>query len=415
MKTYVIICCFADKIAGGPIYYSNKAKFMEELGWNVVVIPADTGKKAAVPGLAKYFGPWVPNLGYMPSEFSRKQREKIMTQLLSFVPNGQDEIIIETGNDYTAYWGELLAERIHAKHIVIFLDENNPFITKDVMGFYKFKYDRNELACISLQVMQNQFKGLLDLSIEECRALPCDCTNSIEDYEHPLVNEIVKSKYNIGYIGRLEKPFMQEILNGFVAFCKAYPDDSISITFFGGAYNVATIKRIEELFQPFSNVTMLISGYLYPLPLQALQKMDVFVSGAGSTYVAAKSGTYSVNIDQLNFQPTGVFVSDAKGYITVKCPNGSTVFDYLKWILVDKRDLPQPPVADYKNDWRKVCDNFKLHLDFIKNSSSLYDYYDIVNMSTPKGRKKRMMRSIFGVEGYEKLHNGLVSLTKILR
>ena len=386
---------------------------MEEQGWNVVVIPADTGKKAAVPGLAKYFGPWVPNLGYMPSEFSRKQREKIMTQLLSFVPNGQDEIIIETGTDYTAYWGELLAERIHAKHIVIFLDENNPFITKDVIGFYKFKYDRNELACISLQVMQNQFKGLLDLSIEECRALPCECTNSIEDYEHPLVNEIVKSKYNIGYIGRLEKPFMQEILKCFVEFCKAYPDDSISITFFGGAYNVATIKRIEELFQPFSNVTILISGYIYPLPLQALQKMDVFVSGAGSASVGMKTGVYSVRMDVVDYHVVGLQLDSLGDY--AKCPNGSTVFDYLKWILVDKTELPLPPAEDFKNDWRKVCDNFKLHLDFIRNSSSLYDYYDIVNMSTPKGRKKRMMRLIFGVEGYEKLHNGLVGLAKILR
>lgn len=415
MRTYIIICCFADKIAGGPIYYSNKVRYMEEQGWNVVVIPADTGKKAAVPGLAKYFGPYVPYLGYMPSEFNKRQRERIMAQLMSFVPDNQDEIVIETGNDYTAYWGELLAQRIKAKHVVIFLDENNPFITADVIGFYKFKYDRNELACITKPVMQNLFKGFMELSLEQCKALPCDCTNSIEDYDDLLIEKVNKAKYNIGYIGRLEKPFMPAILNGFVEFCKAYPCDSISITFFGGAYHQNTINEIESMFQSFKNVTTLISGYMYPLPIKALQKVDVFVSGAGSAFVAAKAGVYSVNIDVLNYQPTGVFVADVKGRTSSQCPLGNTVLDYLKWILVDKTELPLPPAEDYKNDWQKVCNAFSLHLNFIKNSSSTIGYFDIINMSTSKGRKKRIMRSVIGVEGYEKLHTGMVQIVKNLK
>ena len=43
MKTYIIICAFADKIAGGPIYNANKVRYMKEKGWNVVVVRTDVG------------------------------------------------------------------------------------------------------------------------------------------------------------------------------------------------------------------------------------------------------------------------------------------------------------------------------------------------------------------------------------
>ena len=51
MKTYIIICAFADKIAGGPIYNANKVRYKKEKGWNVVVVRTDVGTRAAIPGL----------------------------------------------------------------------------------------------------------------------------------------------------------------------------------------------------------------------------------------------------------------------------------------------------------------------------------------------------------------------------
>lgn len=401
MKTYIIICCFADKVAGGPIYYANKVRYMKENGWNVAVIPADTGEKSAVRGLDEYFGPYVPYLGYMPSEFNQRQRERIISQLLSFVPSNQEKIIIETGNDYTAYWGELLAKRICAKHIIIFLDEQNPFITNDVIDFYRFKYNRNELACISKPVMQNLFKGMMDLTLEQCKALPCSCTNSIEDYDTPLTEQVGKANYNIGYIGRLEKPFMPEILKGFVSFCESHPENSISITFFGGSYSQTITDEIQNMFRPFTHVTVYITGYLYPLPLKALQKMDVFVSGAGSAIVAAKAGVWSVKVDILSYKPIGVLLNNSN---YVKCPIGNTVTDYLEWLLVDKTSVPNPPQPYYMNDWEEVSKNFKQHMTFINNSDSTVEYFNVIGMSTIKGKVKKLLRSLFGVRGYETLH-----------
>ena len=85
MKTYIIICAFADKIAGGPIYNANKVRYMKEKGWNVVVVRTDVGTRAAIPGLEEYFKNFLPEAGYIPTEFTKCQREKLLKILLSTV------------------------------------------------------------------------------------------------------------------------------------------------------------------------------------------------------------------------------------------------------------------------------------------------------------------------------------------
>ena len=44
-------------------------------------------------------------------------------------------VVIETGTDYTAYWGELLAEKLNGRHIITLLDEYNDKITSKVAPF----------------------------------------------------------------------------------------------------------------------------------------------------------------------------------------------------------------------------------------------------------------------------------------
>ena len=64
-----------------------------------------------------------------------------------------------------------------------------------------------------------------------------------------------------------------------------------------------------------------LQGILFPLPIAALQKMDVFVSGAGSASVAAKVGISSIKIDILSYKVLGIML-DYKGLSYTKCPYG---------------------------------------------------------------------------------------------
>lgn len=405
-KTYVVICGFADVVAGGPIYYANKVRYMKDLGWNVVVIPTNKGKHVYIHGMEQYLGPYVPFILDIPSEYSKRQREKLVSYLQRFIPEDAGYTVIETGTDYTCYWGEALAERIKAKHIVIFLDEQNPRVDEKTIGFYLFKYDRHEMACISKPVMQNMFKKYRQLSLDECYGLSCVCSNSIEDYDSPLISEIERSEWNIGYIGRLEKPFTPTIVDGIVKFCKAYSGRSITVVFFGGAFEQKTVDNIKSHFADLRNVKLLISGYLFPLPLKALKKMDIFVSGAGSARVATEAGVYSVHINMLSYVPEGLMRTSNRTPFYDRCPLGNSIFDYLKWVLVDKDDLPPRPVEDYSNDWEFVKSSFEEHVRFIESSCKNEAYYDVEKLGiSDKRRKKRFYRSILGLPLYNFLHN----------
>lgn len=412
MRTYIIICGFADVIAGGPIYYANKVRYMEQFGWQVIVIPTNNGKKVLVQGMEKFLGPYVPFILDSPNEYNKKQREILIDYLESFVPKEREKTIIETGTDYTNYWGEALAERINAKHIVIFLDEQNPRVTKDVIDFYKFKYNRHELACITKPVMQNLFKGYMTLDLKECYALRCDCTNVLDDYEHEINSLIPKSDYNIGYIGRLEKPFFSIIVDEFISFCKRNGRKKITVVFFGGAFEQKTVDALEDKFKSLSNVRVFVTGYLFPLPIAALRKMDIFVSGAGSARVAAKAGVLSVQVDMLSYEPLGIML-DYTFTNYKKCPIGNKISDYLDWILVHKEPkLPLPLGVNYKKDWDFVCECFEEHLKFIEQSSSEPAYYDLSKLGISlKQKMRKIFRSILGLKLYNSLRKNKIYLS----
>ena len=147
MKTYIMIFGIANIVAGGPIYNANKIRFLESRGWNVVVFPTDSGNIYIKP-LEKYNNMSCGFVHFPPYIFRKKQVEKFVTKMADAIP-ASNELIIETGTDYTALWGELLAKKIKARHIVMFLDEKNENINAYSSSFYEFKYKRNELYSIS--------------------------------------------------------------------------------------------------------------------------------------------------------------------------------------------------------------------------------------------------------------------------
>ena len=155
--------------------------------------------------------------------------------MASRVEPTSDEIIIETGTDYTALWGELLARDLNAKHFIMFLDEKNPNVNNDTYAFYKFKYDRNELASISLDSLDYILGKYFELHNKEEHVLKACCTNSVKDIECEWIDCIPKADYTIGSIGRLEKAFVPIIVDGICEFAQKVPDKKIAIVFFGDA------------------------------------------------------------------------------------------------------------------------------------------------------------------------------------
>lgn len=234
MKTYIMMFGIANIVAGGPIYNANKIEYLEQNGWDVIVFPIDDGKIFIEP-LNKYSGQAYEFIREPVSLFSKKELKEKVNLLTSKIDDTSNNIVIETGTDYTALWGELLARKLNAKHFIMFLDEKNPNVNKDTYAFYKFKYDRNELASISLKSLDCIFGKYFELHNKEEHVLNACCTNSVKNIECKWLDSIPDADYAIGSIGRLEKAFVPVIVDGICEFSRKVPEKKIAVVFFGDA------------------------------------------------------------------------------------------------------------------------------------------------------------------------------------
>lgn len=409
MKVYVMMFGIANIVAGGPIYNVNKIEYLEKHGWNVIVFPIDDGDIYIEP-LKKYSGQSYEFIKESVSVFSKQELENKLSLLVSKIDRTCDEIIIETGTDYTALWGELLARELKAKHFIMFLDEKNPNVNKDTYAFYKFKYDRKELASISLKSLDCIFGKYFELHNKEEHVLKACCTNSVKNIECKWLDSIPDADYAIGSIGRIEKAFVPVIVEGICEFSRKVPEKKIAVVFFGDASNEEAVTIIKEKIEKNNNIQMFITGYMWPIPEEAIKKMNVFVSGAGSARVSANCGITTIRMDVINNVPIG-FVKDAKNYKYLSLnKHNATVCDYLDEVLLKgtNPEICNKMSIDEQMMWINEC--FDQHMRFIKNSISEKNYYQVEKLCNKSGKFikfyiKKIIIHIWGYDGYIKLKN----------
>lgn len=189
-KGYYIIFCDIAYISGGSIYCRNKALYMEEQGWNVIVVPTRRAE-SKIDGMSRFATSSFPFINSNPNIFPVRARNLFLEALCSELHiDKQIPIVIETGTDFTALWGEVLARRLKAKHIIEFQDEANKWVNEKSYQFYKFKFERGELACISKEAMKHIFGSYWEINDENAVALSFSCTNVIENYHSDILEKL---------------------------------------------------------------------------------------------------------------------------------------------------------------------------------------------------------------------------------
>lgn len=403
MNTYIIISAFTNYVSGAPIYHRNKLKFLENLGWRIVAVSVDPGE-VYIDGLKKFSKISFPFIRKHPNEFPKKIRYELLELIQSYIDfKGDGQCIIETGTDYTAYWGELLASYMKAKHIVFFLDENNKNVTFQHMAFFDFKHKRREFACINSKITKKFFEGYKIISDYEAYSIIAYCNNSVEPINNEFSRSIERKEFNIGSIGRLEKVFVQTIIDGILEFAKKHDDVEIQILFLGGAENTV-IENIKKQFELIKNVRLKISGYIFPIPQSVVQKMDVFFSGSGSALASANQGVATIAMDVNNGKPIG-YVLDTNEAMFFNDNNLSKqVIDYLNENFYKSDTIPKCKVKNINEEWEIICKEFHRQMDFINKTCGVIEYYDIEKLPLDiKQKIRKVIRFLIGEQLYFKI------------
>ena len=372
MKYYLFLTTLIRNIGGGHIYTLNKTKYLQRLGYDVGFFHADVRHgEIIIKDLLPYEYNCDNHLQYPTYFFRRKTQEQVISSICNLIPKTCNEIIIESQTLICSTWGELLAKRLNAKHIIYLLSENHYIRNRSLYFFFRFKLARRELTGIVKKSLPILFKGWQTITEKESYSLTARSANVLADIPYPEIQSIPQSDYTIGSIGRIDKLFLIESLKKIVDFIKLHPEKTFTILLIGDSSEKSTKNSIKKIFDGLSNVKIFITGLIYPIPVELVLMPDVFISAAGACHVSNSLGKVTISIDANDFKPIGIIGKTTNNTLFRGNEPEVSLHELLEAILIKK---------EYKSEiveWNQINYDYTDHLDFVRQSDNSKQYFDI--------------------------------------
>lgn len=356
------------EIGGGELYVAGKAQYLESCGWDVrMFFKASANSESKIPALKKYLKVggdcfFLQQPPYKLKKYEQETALNTMIQKLNLSDLNNCEIIIESYHHINAFWAELLAAKLGARHIFVATGEyyrTEPFYEENLDYFY-FKWKRNEFAYSVLGMIGKLFNGYKNITaakydMPEFVREP-DAVQDVHDFP---IDKIPKMDWNICHIGRITKEYVPGVITGVAEFARRHPDKKINFIFVGDI----NFRRdfIIKSFEGVNNVILTALGDMVPIPRILFSKVDVICAMAGAATHTVHEGPYLIVGSAKNpYRTPGVL-----GYDTKDTIYGDGTFSYVEALenvlvkkLYDKRnfDCPKQKPAEeyYKNFWTIV-------------------------------------------------------------
>lgn len=347
MKKYIFLTFAIQRIGGGQCYVASKAKYLEELGWTVFVFSGGSPKSKTIcpiPYLDKYRPNMLLALDYPLHKLPRCVVDKSLKSLMRMIGDVShgEEIVIESHHDTLALWGELLAKKIHARHVFFALTEHyrkKGLCYEEKIDFFMKKFDRGEILC-NYTTANRLFEGYRTFKESDIEAALLD-EEPVQDVSCPLVESLKQLDYNICYIGRADKPYVPNILAGVRAFAERHSGNAIQLVLVGD------MKSVRELLINIStnstNLSIIQLGPLHPLPSSLFRIVDVVIAGSGSARCSVEHGALTILADPESKMSMGLLGYDTNDSVFNSKGVENVAFDRaLEKALIEKDYLNKP-------------------------------------------------------------------------
>lgn len=381
---YILVTGDIHPIGGMQLLSAGVAEVMEKKGWEVYIFfPSHTKGNCALPYLNKFNDGGFCELTLPPYKWMARTRRYVidrMCQIIGEVHEGE-EIIIESHSDRTSQWGELLAQRLNAKHMLFLCNETyrgkDKFYLEN-LDYYDFKHKRKEVAGEMDDILYKLFEGYKRVENDELYIFKYD-ENPVRDVKDNRVSSIKKYDYNICYIGRVEKGYVPNIVKGIAKFAKDNKKKSIQFVIVGDTSSQK--KLLDESFKDINNLIVTELGNVVPIPKELFTKVDVVIAGSGSAKCAAYEGVYTIVADASNFLANGVLGYDTNDELYHSNVIQMSFDEALANVLIEKKyDNMKCILPPYMGPKECVEYNFKL----IKNSVQTKEFYPEKKLCMPK-------------------------------
>ena len=396
MNLYIIITADIHPVGGMQLYTAGKSNFMEQIGWNVVVFHSGISSgKCAYYALNKYRNYAMPFFFNSPLDYSNKSVERIINIAMEKIPSNNYELIyIESQNDFSALWGELLASKLNAAHICFNCNElfrgDNKIYDK-CLDFFWFKYMRRELIGLRPDSMCRLFEGYKKLTENAEMMFDALEPNPIQEISDKRILKLEKLDFNIMYLGRIAKGYVPNIIEGIRQFAKENPQNSIQFIVVGNAKE--RIKLIKSLISDCKNIKLELMGDMVPIPKGLYKYVDVAIAGAVCAEASAREGVPTIVADCENYRANGILGYTVSNSMYSEKQTPQTDFcTALRNVLITKEYSKNKytfPTAISEN----VV--YGSHLEFFNKADQSKKYYDILSIKPTIVNKPYTRKSIF--------------------
>lgn len=306
MKHYILLTHTISGLGGGELYTLRRAQYLLNKKYKVTVIDHKVESNFILKD--KFVGCNIihePLLIYPISYYSPQKSNFIIKELIDRLNLEESDFYIESHGFELGIWGEILAIKLKARHLIYCYEEWRQVKNYWILPGRKFlirKYLVNEFYGCTSESIKILFGEIFD--INNYLNIPFDRTE-IKEKTYPHIELYPdQESFTIATVSRLEKTYLDNLIEDVEIFAKKYPNQKIHLIIGGNSKKEQRFNDIknkcDDLKLRNKNVNVTLTGYIYELGKDLYEVTDVFIGMGTASINAISQGTLTINIDPLN-------------------------------------------------------------------------------------------------------------------
>ena len=380
--TYIFLTPELGTMGGSQMYVCNKSTYLRMKGWNVKIVYF-TESELLIKKLGEFESIYAPELAWGVQYYLPSRVKKIINRLVSTLNISDTDVYIESCLFQLAFWGEMLASKLRAKHILHFLEEDIPSFSKRVSFFMEFKLSRWECMNASEKSLKRLFKTFYKPEYKNYEfKTDFFCSNVFQKSEIAIESNIhfEKADDTILSIGRLDKSYIQEMVEQVIKFSNKYNNRRINLVLIGGSPNGKSEKVIERTLMSVHNVRTYILGYLFPIPERIVKSANIAIATSNSVLIPYNLGIPTIAVDSNDHFAIGLYGIDTLHKVFRIDEMPVPIGEYLEKVLI-KKDFPMyDTVIVMKSEDEILDEHFKGQVEYVRKTSNDGIYYNISDL-----------------------------------
>lgn len=378
MRKYIFLVKGIDDLSGSPRYVNNKCRLLKEQGWEVMVFWNYDVSKVQLEHLLPFDNKEFifHELNFYPAWFTKRKRTSVINKIAKRIGTA-DQIVIESNKLQLGAWGEMLAKKLHAKHINFVTTEHIKIHRKGTFDYCYAKLKRNEFFTINQAAAQYLFSDFLTIQHPENYYWSASPGVEVKEYVFAAFDGLPKADFTICHFGRT-KGYFSYMLKELGSFILQHHDKSFNVFFLGDIDSIAGIRNSLS----FPNVHLAFHPAVEVVPLQVFTRSNAVIATAGCAKLAAMYGGKVIAMDVNSRYPLGLlrYTTLDSNTNSGKYENHKSLSEWLQSLLIDKK-------VYHEMETQNVPHRFDFQMQYVTTPDGKYFDTSYVNEGITKHDK----------------------------